>query len=142
MSQKLGRELKELLDEIDEVFSEYDKKPHCGCEDKLFLTVTKEQTKQLNSIQDTNVKEFIKELAKSDYEKMEISLQIYSFLEKHFTAPPKQKNHTRAYVLKIFNEIENNYTELTKKEHIQLTADKLNITFNAIKNHIYRKKQK
>lgn len=142
MSQKLGRGLKELLDEIDEAYEDYDNKPHCGCEDKLFLTVTKEQTKDLNSIQDTNIKEFIKELAKSDYEKMEISLQMYSFLKKHFTSPPKQINHKRAYVLEIFNEVENDYPELPKKEHIKLTADKLNITFNAVKNHIYRKNKK
>jgi REP element-mobilizing transposase RayT len=106
--------------------------------DHLYFT-TREQKERLESIQNKDIKKFVKELAKNNGERMEVALQMFDFLHKLFTSPPKRKNHKRAYVIEVFKKVEKEHPTLTKKECIQHTATKLDITYNAVKSHIYRK---
>ena len=142
-SKAIERGLEALREEIEDnykgiglinLFGEVEEGYETDEVELLNEETTKEQLIELNQITDKSIIDFIKQIS-SNQSEMDICLKLYNFIN----TPKHNKNYKNSYVKKIFNNIVNKNKHLIVKEQIQLTADTLNISFYAVRNHIYKK---
>ncbi len=125
-NKALGRGLSALLGKVDKAYNES-------------MPITDKQKDELSEIEDKTIIEFIDKLADNNFDNMEICLKLYSFLEKKIPTKKKNKNYKNSYVISKFNDIKDANKGLKIKDYIQLTANELQISINAVRNHIYKK---